>query len=238
MGFGTRWIGIAHSRPSDPPLGVPVPTLAQIDWEVVGQISLAIAALFVFLTVLQAAAQWRLTRRGATYDLVVFDPIRLAADEFVDVSVRLITERARLVKTHTDQKVITQTVGRLIEDFNDGYFTFESTVSRADRSWPFDDLSDVNDKVLAVQDKITPLLATLPGVDVDFGDELDEVMAEVIAVVLEHAPALKKGRLKSLRSWVDQKVAVARAGDRRKRIRRKWTREYDVGAPQHRPSSD
>ena len=63
-------------------------------------------------------------------------------------------------------------------------------------------------------------------------------VAGVIAVVLEHSPALKKGRLKSLRSWADQKVAVARSDDRRKRIRRKWTREYDVAAPRHRPSSD
>jgi len=215
-----------------------LPTPAQLDWEVVGQISLAIAALFVFLTVLQAATQWRLTRLGARYDLVVFDPIRLAADEFVEVSVRLITKRVQLVKTLTDEKDIKQTVGRLIDDFNEGYFTFKSRVTRADQSWPFDDLSDVNDEVLAVQDKITPLLATLPGVDVDFGDELDEAVASVIAVVLEHAPALKKGRLKKLRSWADQKVAVARSDDRRKRIRRKWTREYDVGAPRDRPSSD
>ena len=35
-------------------------------------------------------------------------------------------------------------------------------------------------------------------------------------------------RLKTLRRWADQKVAVARSDDRRKRIRRKWTREYDV----------
>ena len=215
-----------------------MPTFAQIDWEVVGQVALAFAALLAFLTVLHAATQWRRTRRGATYDAVVFDPIRRAADEFVEVSVRLITDRVRLMETLTDEKDVKQKVGRLIDDFNDGYFTFKSTVSRADRSWPFDDLSDVNDKVLAVQDKITPLLATLPGVEVDFADELDDAVASVIAVVLEHAPALKKGRLKSVRSWVDQKVAVARAGDRRKRIRRKWTREYDVGAPRRRPSSD
>ena len=237
MGFGTRWTGTARSRLSDPRLGVPLPTLAQIDWEVVGQISLAIAALFVFFTVLQAATQWRLTQRGARYDLVVFDPIRLAADEFVDVSVRLITERARLVKTHTDQKDITQTVGRLTEDFNDGYFTFKSRVSSATRSWPFADLYDVDDKVLEVQDGITPLLATLPGTDVDFADHLNEAVAEVMAAVLQHAPVLKKRRLKRLRVWVDQKVAVARSDDRRKRIRRKWSREYDVGAPRHRPQS-
>ena len=212
-----------------------MPTLAQIDWEVVGQVSLGIAALFVFLTVLQAAAQWRLTKRGATYDLVVFDPIRLAADEFVDVSVRLITDRAQLVKTFTDQKDITRAVGRLIEDFNDGYFTFKSKVSSATRSWPFADLVDVDDKVLAVQDGITPLLATLPATGPDLADALNEGVAEVIAAVLQHAPMLKKGRLKRLRGWADQKVAVARSDDRRKRIRRKWSREYDVGTPRHRP---
>ena len=211
-----------------------MPTFAQIDWEVVGQVSLALAALFAFLTVFQTAAQWRLTRRGATYDLVVLDPIRLAADEFVEVSVRLITDRVRLMKTFTDGKDVTQAVGRLIEDFNDSYLTFESRVSRADRSWPFDDLSDVNDKVLAVQDKITPLLATLPSADVDFADELDEGVAGVIAAVLQHAPVLKKGRLKRLRSWATQKISVARSDDRRKRTRRTWSREDDVGAPRHR----
>jgi hypothetical protein len=215
-----------------------LPTLAQVDWEVVGQVSLALAALFVFLAVVQAATQRRRTRRGAAYDVVVLHPIRLAADEFVEVSVRLITKRAQLVKTLNDENDVKQTVGRLIDDFNEGYFTFKSRVARADQSWPFDDLSDVNDEVLAVQDKITPLLATLPGADVDFGDELDEAVASVISVVLEHAPALKKGRLKTLRRWADQKVAVARSDDRRKRIRRKWTREYDVGAPRDRPSSD
>jgi hypothetical protein len=216
-----------------------LPTLAQVDWEVVGQVSLALAALFVFLAVVQAATQRRRTRRGAAYDVVVLDPIRLAADEFVEVSVRLITKRAQLVKTLNDENDVKQTVGRLIDDFNEGYFTFKSRVARADQSWPFDDLSDVNDEVLAVQDKITPLLATLPGVDVDFGDELDEAVASVIAVVLARAPALKKkGRLKTLRRWADQKVAVARSDDRRKRIRRKWTREYDVEAPRHRQSSD
>ena len=212
-----------------------MPTLAQIDWEVVGQVSLALAALFAFLAVFQAAAQWRLTRRGATYDLVVLDPIRLAADEFVEVSVRLITDRVQLVKTFTDEKDVTQAVGRLIEDFNDSYFTFKSRVSRAGRSWLFDDLSDLNAKVLAVQDRITPLLATLPGADVDFADELDEGVAEVIAAVLQHAPILKQGRLKRLRSWAAHKISVARSDDRRKRIRRTWSREYDVGAPRHRP---
>jgi len=212
-----------------------LPTFAQIDWEVVGQVSLAFAALFAFLTVFQAAAQWRLARRGATYDLVVLDPIRLAADEFVEVSLRLITDRVRLVKTFTDEKDVTQAVGRLIEDFNDGYFTFKSRVSRADRSWPFDDLSDVTDKVLAVQDKITPLLAALPSADVDFADELDEGVAGVIAVVLQHAPVLKNGRLKRLHSWARQKISVARSDDRRKRTRRTWSREYDVGAPRRRP---
>ena len=211
-----------------------MPTFAQIDWEVVGQVALAFAALFAFLTVFQAAAQWRLTRRGATYDLVVLDPIRLAADEFVEVSLRLITARVRLMKTFTDEKDVTQAVGRLIEDFSDGYFTFKSRVSRADQSWPFDDLSDVNDKVLAVQDKITPLLATLPGADVDFADELDEGVAGVIAVVLQHAPVLKKGRLKRLHRWARQKISVARSDDRRKRTRRTWSREYDVGAPRNR----
>ncbi len=212
-----------------------MPTFAQIDWGVVGQVSLAFAALFAFLTVFQAAAQWRLTRRGATYDLVVLDPIRLAADEFVEVSLRLITDRVRLVKTFTDEKDVTQAVGRLIEDFNDGYFTFKSRVSRADQSWPFDDLSDVNDKVLAVQDRITPLLATLPGADVDFADELDEGVAGVIAAVLQHAPVLKKRRLKRLHRWASQKISVARSDDRRKRTRRTWSREYDVGVPRHRP---
>ncbi len=215
-----------------------MPTLAQIDWGVVGQVALAFAALFAFLTVFHAATQWRRTRRGATYDLVVFDPIRLAADEFIEVSVRLITDRVELLKTFTDEKDIEQAVGRLIDDFNDGYFTFKSRVSRADRSWPFDDLTDVNDEVLAVQDKITPLLATLPGTDVHVADELHDAVAEVIAVALEHAPALKRGRLKKLRRWADEKVAVARADDRRKRIRRRWTRDHDLGAPRHRTSSD
>lgn len=116
-----------------------MPTLAQ--WEIVGQVSSAFAALFAFLTVFQAAAQWRLSRRGATYDLVVLDPIRLAADQFVEDSVCLITDRVQLMQAFTDEKDVTQMVGQLIGEFNDGYFTFKSRVSRVDGSWPFDDLS-------------------------------------------------------------------------------------------------
>ena len=196
---------------------------------------MAIAALFAFLTVSQAVVQWRLTRRGAKYDLVVLDPIRLAADEFTEVSVRLITEGVQLVKTSTDEKDVPKTVGRLIEDFNDGYFTFKNKASRAARIWPLGDLSDVHDQVLAVQDKITPLLAALPDADVDFADELNEAVADVIAAVLQHAPVLKKSRLKRLRGWADQKVAIARSDDRRQRIRRRWSRVYDLQTPRHRP---
>ena len=212
-----------------------MPTLAQIDWEVVELVALALAALFAFLTVLQAAAQWRLTKRGATYDLVVLDPIRLAADEFGKVSLRLITEHVQQMRTSAHEKDANQTVGPLIEDFNDSYFTFKSRVSRAARSWPFDPLSDVDDAVLAVQDKLTPLLATLPSAHVDLADELDAGLAEVMAVVLKHSPALKRGLLKRLRSWAAEMISVARSDDRRKRIRRKWSREYDVGTPRQRP---
>ena len=195
---------------------------------------MAIAALLAFLTVSRAVVQWRLTKRGAAYDLVVLDPIRLAADEFIEASGRLITEGVQQVKTSTGEKDVTQTVGRLIENFNDAYFTFKNKVSRAARIWPLDDLFEVHDQVLAVQDKITPLLAALPDADVDFADELNEAVADVNAVVLQHAPVLKKDRLKRLRGWADQKVAIARSDDRRKRIRRRWSRVYDGEVSRHR----
>ena len=153
------------------------------------------------------------------YDLVVLDPIRLAADQFVEDSVRLITDRVQLIQAFTDEKDVAQMVRQLIGEFNEGYLTFKSRVSRADGSWPFDDLSDVDDQVLALQDKITPLLATLPNAAVDFADELDEAVADVIAVVLQHAPVLKKGRVKRLLSWAGQKLSISGSDDRKRRKR-------------------
>ncbi len=196
---------------------------------------MAIAALFAFLTVSHAVVQWRLTRQGAAYDLVVLDPIRLAADEFIEVSGRLITDGVQQVKTSTGEKEVTRAVGRLIEDFNAAYYTFKNKVSRAARVWPVDDLFEVHDQVLAVQDRITLPLAALPDADVDFADELNEAVTDVIAVVLQHAPVLKKDRLRRLRGWADQEVAIARSDDRRKRIRRRWSRVYDGEVSRHLP---
>ena len=185
-----------------------------------GQVSSAFAVLFAFLTVWQAGAQWRLGRRGSAYDLVVLDPIRLGADHFVEESLRLIADRVELMETFTDEKDVQRIIEKLTAEFNDSYLTLKSRVVRANRSWPFDDLSDVENQIVAVQDRITPLLARLPNAQVDFADELDGAVGDVMAVVLQYAPALKKGWVKRMFSWGGRKLSAIGSTDRRKKLKK------------------